>query len=139
MGQNNIMIAKNHFPEGSVLTEYRLDIYAGTQNGEISIFHEGTFHAALTGFEYDSALNALYFLFEGDDKRYLGAPLRQELIPYFMKEAVIGVFEVTKDKRFAQARELPLKQINAPGAERHSQKRRTHDSLSSLYNEGDER
>ena len=97
------------FPSDTILGNIRLDITASQSNGDVNIFHEGSFEDPLIGFEYYINGRELMFIFEGDLAMSLGAPVELGLSNILVEADKIGVFQVTDDGKAGKAEILPLK------------------------------
>lgn len=84
---------KSTYMPGTMLAEMVIDIYAGKTTGRITIMHDRHFHAELVGLEFHEKDKRLFFLFE-NEKRELGAPVREALAPFLLKADMASIVYV---------------------------------------------
>lgn len=87
------MLEKPTYPPGTMLADMTIDIYAGKTSGRITIMHDKPFHKELVGLEFDLKNKRLNFIFE-NEKKDLGAPLRDALVPFFTKADAANIVHV---------------------------------------------
>src|SRR5690349_15082705 len=97
------------YPAGSILSEMKLDICASQDTGDINMFYEGVFYKNLTGFEFYKKTSNFIFVFDGELKVPLGAPIVPSLAKYMVKANRVAAFQVTLEGKAGDAQFVPLK------------------------------
>jgi hypothetical protein len=99
---------KNDYPEGTILSQLFLDIYANTETGEITILYDTALTEELVGLEFFRGSKGLVFEFTRG-KLPLGAPLQDELSEYVEKSKTITLMHINMEtKEPISGMEVPL-------------------------------
>jgi hypothetical protein len=89
------------FAPGTLLAEMRIDIYSDKESGDVWIWHDAPFDPPVSSLEFTVKEQKLVFVFEDGTKKYLGAIIRKELVPYFQKSEEISFAEVNMETKQA--------------------------------------
>ena len=102
---------------GTILAEMLIDIYASKKRNAVTILHDKPFDPPLTGLEFDPVARHLDFIFPAN-RREMGAPLREELVPYFKKSRMVTFFLVDPQTKMALSdMRIPMKIVERNAGE----------------------
>ena len=98
---------ENAAPPQTIRDELLIDIYANPVMNEMVILIDRPFRETLTGLELAESTRNLLFVF-GDTKRDLGDPLKEEIIPYFLKREEVEIYQMDMETR------QPVNRLSVP-------------------------
>lgn len=92
----------------TITDELLIDIYANPILKTLTIMIDRPFERTLTGLELERASSRLFFVFE-EEKRDLGDPLREGLIPFFLDRETVDICQMdVKTKKAVAVFSVPL-------------------------------
>lgn len=92
-------VTEQTYPPGTILAEMLVDIYASTKRDDVWIMHDKAFEGQLVRLELSPEDRKLDFVFEGEETKSLGAPLKDTLIPHFEKMKEITLYQIDVDTK----------------------------------------
>src|ERR1700742_1039486 len=88
------------YKPGTILADMMIDIYASKRRNALTILHDKPFNPPLTGLEFEPLARQLEFIF-AQSRRPLGVPLREALVPHFIKSKSVTFFLVDPQTKSA--------------------------------------
>lgn len=99
----------------SIRDDLIIDIYANPAVDGLAILIDRPFKSPLLRFELNIDTKDLIFVFK-DEKKDLGMPLKDQLVPFFTRRGIIEVYQVDmKTKDALDGWRVPLKIIAGDG------------------------